>query len=84
MIRAGQTKQVLPYKLVKEFRSAVMDTGKKMALNVLLEIAHELPVSDCLMLIESNLPFITTLFTAAWTTNKVTILLADFSTFLYS
>ena len=48
-----------------------MDTGKKMALNVLLEIAHELPVSDCLMLIESNLPFITTLFTAAWTTNKV-------------
>ena len=74
MIKAGQTQQVLPYKLIKEFRVAVMDTGKKMTLNVLLDIAHELPVGDCLALIQNNLPFITTLFTSAWTTNKVSFI----------
>ena len=72
MIRAVQNQKVFRYNLIKEFRVAVMQTGKKMVLNILLDIANELPVGDCLTLIESNLPLVATLFTSTWTTNKVT------------
>ena len=72
MIRAVQTQKIFRYNLIKEFRVAVMGTGKKMVLNILLDIANELPVGDCLTLIEANLPLIATLFTSTWTTNKVT------------
>ena len=72
MIKAVQTQKIFRYNLIKEFRVAVMATGKKMVLNILLDIANELPVGDCLTLIESNLPLIATLFTSTWTTNKVT------------
>ena len=72
MIKAVQTQKIFRYNLIKEFRVAVMATGKKMVLNILLEIANELPVGDCLTLIENNLPLVATLFTSTWTTNKVT------------
>ena len=72
MIRAVKAQKIFRYNLIKEFRVAVMGTGKKMVLNILLDIANELPVGDCLTLIEANLPLIATLFTSTWTTNKVT------------
>ena len=75
MIRAVQTQKIFRYNLIKEFRVAVMQTGKKMVLNILLDIANELPVGDCLTLIETNLPLVATLFTSTWTTNKVTNIL---------
>ena len=75
MIRAVQTQKIFRYNLIKEFRVAVMQTGKKMVLNILLDIANDLPVGDCLTLIETNLPLVATLFTSTWTTNKVTNIL---------
>ena len=71
MIKAGQCQTILPYNLIEQIRYAIKDAGKEVILNMLLDIAQNLPLSDCFKLIDHNLPLVTTLTTSAWTTNKV-------------